>query len=171
MGSSSHIDREVVCTFGIKPEDERPKAGFIETQTELEETMTLDESIEAFLEAPVFAVAGASRNRAKYGNKVLRCYLQNGRRAIPINPGCTEVEGQPCYASLTEIPEPIESLSIITSPNVPERVVDEAIERGVKNIWMQPGAESASSIERAQSAGLNVISGGPCLLVVLGYRE
>jgi len=133
--------------------------------------VTLDESIEAFLAAPVFAVAAASKNRAKYGNKVLRCYLQNGRRAIPINPGCTEVEGQACHASLSGIPEGIESLSIITSPRVTEGIVDEAIEKGVKNIWMQPGAESPSAIERAQSAGLNVISGGPCVLVVLGFRE
>jgi uncharacterized protein len=128
-------------------------------------------AIDTFLSAPVFAVAGASRNRAKYGNKVLRCYLQNDRRAIPLNPGCTEVEGQPCYASIKDVPEPVESLSIITSPSVTDQVVSDAIEADVKNIWMQPGAESQAAIEQAEAAGLNVIAGGPCLLVVLGYHE
>ena len=59
--------------------------------------MDIQTAIERFLKAQVFAVTGASQNRKKYGNKVLRCYLQNDRRAIPINPGCSEVEGQTCY--------------------------------------------------------------------------
>ena len=52
-----------------------------------------------------------------------------------------------------------------------ERIVEEAIAAGVRHLWMQPGAESAAAIERARAAGLNVIAGGPCLLVALGYRE
>ena len=133
--------------------------------------MDTETAIETFLTAPAFAVAGASQNRAKYGNKVLRCYLQNGRTAIPINPACSEVEGQTAYPSISAIPTPVESLSIITSPSVTESIVTEAIEAGIKNIWMQPGAESPVAISAAQSAGLNVIANGPCLLVVLGYHE
>lgn len=52
-----------------------------------------------------------------------------------------------------------------------EVLVDEAIKCGVKNIWMQPGAESRAAVQKAKDAGLNVIYGGPCLLVVLGYHE
>jgi predicted CoA-binding protein len=54
---------------------------------------------------------------------------------------------------------------------VTEKIVKEAIESGVKNIWMQPGAESATAVKEAEDAGLNVIHGGACLLVVLGYHE
>jgi len=133
--------------------------------------MEVQTAIDTFLSAPAFAVAGASRNRAKYGNKVLRCYLQNNRRAFPINPGCSEVEGQSCYPSIGSVPESIKSLSVITSPDVTERIVDQAIESGVENIWMQPGAESVQAIDRARSAGLNVIAGGPCVLVVLGFKD
>jgi predicted CoA-binding protein len=53
---------------------------------------------------------------------------------------------------------------------VTDKVVDDAIAAGVKNIWMQPGAESPRAISKAKEAGLNVIYGGACLLVVLGYR-
>jgi predicted CoA-binding protein len=133
--------------------------------------MDTQTAIDTFLQAPAFAVAGASRNREKYGNKVLRCYLQNDRRAIPINPGCKEVEGQTCYPSIEAIPKKIKSLSVITSPSVTEQIVDDAIEAGVENIWMQPGAENALAVSNAESAGINVIAGGPCVLVVLGYHE
>jgi predicted CoA-binding protein len=127
--------------------------------------------INQFLAAPKFAVAGASSNRHKYGNKVLRCYMQNNRQAIPINPTEGEVEGLITYPSLLDLPEPVESVSIITPPAVTEKVVDDAIKAGVKHLWMQPGAESRAAIKRAEDAGLNVIYGGACVLVVLGYHE
>ena len=133
--------------------------------------MDIQRAIDQFLSAPVLAVAGASQNRSKYGNKVLRCYLQNGRKAIPVNPGCHTVEDQPCFASLSDINEPIQSLSVITSPHITDGIVSEAIEKGIPNIWMQPGAESITAVELARAAGLNVISGGPCVFVVLGYSE
>lgn len=125
---------------------------------------------ETFLSATSFGVAGASSNRQKYGNKVLRCYLQHNRMAIPIHPNEQQIEKQQAYASLADAPT-IESLSIITPPAVTEQIVDQAIAAGVKNLWMQPGAESAAAIKRAEDAGLIVIAGGPCLLVVLGFRE
>lgn len=125
---------------------------------------------ETFLAASTFGVAGASSNRSKYGNKVLRCYLQNGKKAIPIHPSESDVEGQETYASISDAPS-IESLSIITPPAVTEKIVDEAIAAGIKHLWMQPGAESDRAIENAKQAGLTVIAGGPCVLVVLGFRE
>ncbi|MCC7529949.1 MAG: CoA-binding protein [Candidatus Melainabacteria bacterium] len=132
---------------------------------------TEGEKIKQFLAAPYFAVAGASSNRHKYGNKVLRCYLQNSRRAVPINPNEGEVEGLISYHSLRQLSEPVESVSIITPPSVTEKIVDDAIQAGAKHLWMQPGAESRKAIERAEAAGLNVIHGGACVLVVLGYFD
>ena len=52
--------------------------------------MTIPERIDEFLKGKVFGVIGASRDRAKYGNKILRCYLQHGLTAYPINPKETE---------------------------------------------------------------------------------
>jgi uncharacterized protein len=127
--------------------------------------------IEEFLAQKRFAVVGASSDRAKYGNKVLRCYLQHGRDAIPVNPKDGEVEGRTAYRSLSEIPEPPQAVSIITPPKVTETVVEEAGKLGIRHIWMQPGAESDAAVARARRLGMNVIAGGPCLLVVLGFRE
>lgn len=132
--------------------------------------MTTKNEIEAFLQAETFGVVGASNDRHKYGNKVLRGYLQNGMPAVPIHPSESLVEGQKAYARLAEAPA-IEAISIITPPPVTESIVDTAIETGVKRIWMQPGAESKTAIERATEAGLQVIAGGPCILVALRFRE
>ena len=133
-------------------------------------TQTAD-PIERFLRSRAYGVVGASPRRHKYGNKVLRCYQQNGRRAIPVNPREPEVEGVACVASVLDLPDDVKSISVITPPAVTERVVQEAIRKGIENVWMQPGAESEASVEACRNAGINVIADGSCVLVVLGYRE
>ncbi|MGW8313147.1 MAG: CoA-binding protein [Desulfuromonadales bacterium] len=133
--------------------------------------MTIPERIEAFLDAKAFGVVGASAKPYKYGNKVLRCYLQNHRPVVPVNPHEKSIEGLDCVPSVLELPGQVSSISIITPPDVTEQVVARAIDKGIRNIWMQPGAESAQAIEACEQAGINVIADGSCLLVVLGYRE
>ena len=56
--------------------------------------MNMPELIDIFLDAEAYGVVGASANRDKYGNKVLRCYIQNGYRVIPVNPKEKEIEGK-----------------------------------------------------------------------------
>jgi uncharacterized protein len=124
-----------------------------------------------FLESAAYGVVGASPRRHKYGNKVLRCYQQNGRRAIPVNPREQQIEGVACVASVLDLPDDVQSLSIITPPQVTERVVEQAIQKGIRHVWMQPGAESERAVSACLAAGINVIADGSCVLVVLGYRE
>ena len=133
--------------------------------------MNLDEKIQAFLRSGPFAVVGASTDRTKYGNKVFRCYLQHDRKAYPVHPKATEVEGQPCYPSLRELPEPVRAASVITPPPMTERIVEDAHTAGVEFLWMQPGAESPAAVARAEELGMAVIAGGPCLLVTLGFKD
>lgn len=133
--------------------------------------MDVQERIREFLAQERFAVAGASADREKYGNKCLRCYLQHGRDAVAIHPKLTEVEGVPAYARLADVPRTPEALSIITPPPITERLVEEAAAIGVRHVWMQPGAESEAAVRRAEELGLSVIAGGPCLLVALGFRD
>ena len=127
--------------------------------------------IQRFLSARNFAVAGASPDRKKYGNKVLRALIQHEKEVVAIHPMATNVEGVRTFKSLRDLPEPVESLSIITPPAVTEKIVAEAVELGVETIWMQPGAESDAAIELARKNGSVVIAGGPCLLVAIGYHE
>ena len=111
--------------------------------------MTIQEKINEFLAGTPHAVVGASTDRAKYGNKVLRAYLQNGREVFPVNPNSEEVEGLASFPDLASLPRPVHGISLITRPEVTERIVQEAAGLGIRNIWMQPGAESEKAVERA----------------------
>jgi predicted CoA-binding protein len=133
--------------------------------------MELSDRIRAFLAGSVFAVVGASADRTKYGNKVLRAYLQNGLQVFPVNPRQAEIEGLRAYPDLAALPGPVHGLSIVTPPAVTERIVEDAAAAGIRHVWMQPGAESAAALQRAEELGLNTIGGGPCVLVTLHYRE
>jgi predicted CoA-binding protein len=129
------------------------------------------EKIRAFLDAGPFAVVGASADRSKYGNKVLRCYMQHDLKAYPVHPKASEVEGQPCFPSLRELPEPVRAASVITPPPMTESVVEDARASGVEFLWMQPGAESPAAVARAEELGMTVIAAGPCVLVTLGFKD
>jgi predicted CoA-binding protein len=131
----------------------------------------MKKEIEEFLKATAFGVVGASADRHKYGNRVLRCYQQHGLRAIPVNPGEAEIEGVKCVASVADLPAEVTSISMITPPRITEQVVIQAAAKGIKNIWMQPGAESPQAIALCREQGINVIADGSCILVVLGYRD
>jgi len=128
-------------------------------------------NIEQFFSSPAFAVVGASSNRKKYGNKVLRTYLQHAKKVYPVNPNEKIVEGVSCYPDLQSLPDSVKSISIITPPAVTEKIVQQAIAKKIENIWMQPGAESKAAIQACEQHGINVIAQGPCILVELGFEE
>jgi len=128
-------------------------------------------NIEEFLKVSTFAVAGASRDRSKYGNKVFLAIAASGRTVYPLNPTAPEVEGATAYALIAVLPAVPESLSIVTPPHVTREVIQQAIAAGVKNIWMQPGAEDTQASQAARDAGLNVIDDGSCILVSLSIER
>lgn len=127
--------------------------------------------IEQFFSSKAYAVIGASINRAKFGNKVLRCYLQHYLTVYPINPIDDFIEGLSCLKELADLPESVKSISIVTPPEITEIIVEQAIKKGIHNIWMQPGAESDAAIEICLKNNLNLIANGPCILVELGFSE
>jgi len=132
--------------------------------------MVTDEQFDKFFASKAFGVIGASANRDKYGNKVLRVYLQHGKKAIPVNPKEKEIEGIPCVAVIPDLPSEVKSISVITPPAVTEQVVEMAIAKGIENIWMQPGAESRAAVDTCRKNNINVIADGSCILVVLGFN-
>jgi predicted CoA-binding protein len=125
------------------------------------------DAINSFFAGKCFAVAGASSDRSKYGNIVFRALLESGRRVYPINPKGELIEGHPSFQSLSDLPEVPDSLSIVTPPEVTRRIVADAIALGIKNLWMQPGANDPLASESARATGAQVIDDGSCILVLL----
>lgn len=103
------------------------------------------------------AVVGISDKEDRPSNGVSRWLMRNSHLELYfVNPALTEVLGQPCYASLADIPEPIDMVDIFRKVSDIPAVVDEAIAIGAKSIWIQLGLVDEASAARAVSAGLDV---------------
>ena len=81
------------------------------------------------------------------------------------------IEGVAAVPDIASLPDGVRGLSVITQPAITEQLVEQAAKKGIRRIWMQPGAESAEAIAKAERLGLSVIAGGPCVLVALHFRE
>ncbi|MFQ6041253.1 MAG: CoA-binding protein, partial [Candidatus Poribacteria bacterium] len=102
------------------------------------------------------AVVGLSANEDRDSNRFL---MAHGFRIIPVNPNHDEVLGQKCYPNLSAIPEDIdiEVVDIFRRPLAVPEIVDEAIQRGVKVVWMQEGVAHNDSADKAREQGLQVV--------------
>jgi len=114
----------------------------------------------------VVAVIGASNDRRKFGNRALRAYVEQGYTAIPINPGVPEVEGLKAYRSVLDVPGPIDMASFYVPPEVGEHLIDEMAQKGIGEVWLNPGAESDALVARARALRIQPIVA--CSIVALG---
>ncbi|OFW03657.1 MAG: CoA-binding protein [Acidobacteria bacterium RIFCSPLOWO2_02_FULL_68_18] len=112
------------------------------------------------------AVVGASSDRRKFGNKALRAFQEEGHRVIPINPHEAAVEGLPAYASVLDVPGPIDMATVYVQPEVGVRLLREFEQKGIPEIWVNPGADSPELLAEARRLKLNVITA--CSVVALG---
>lgn len=107
--------------------------------------------------AKTIAVVGLSSNpiRPSYG---VSEYMQSrGYRIIPVNPHETEVLGQRSYASLAEVPEPVDIVNVFRRSEFVPEVVDAAIEANARCVWLQEGVVHPSATRRAEDAGVLVV--------------
>jgi len=112
------------------------------------------------------AVIGASSDRRKYGNKALRAFRDQGYRVLAINPNEAEVEGLRTYASVLDVPDPIDMATFYVPPDVGEQVIGEVAQKGVGEVWFNPGSESDALVARARGLGLQPILA--CSIVAIG---
>lgn len=112
------------------------------------------------------AIVGASSNRDKYGNKALRSYRSSGHEVIPVNPNEPEVEGVKAYTKVSEVPGEIDRVLLYVPPKVGVAVLDDIAQKKVKEIYVNPGAESDELFKKAAELGLNTIFA--CAIVDIG---
>ena len=114
----------------------------------------------------IVAVIGASADRQKFGNRAVRAFREQGYTVIPINPHEGEVEGLHTFPSVLDVPGPIDMASFYVPPQIGERIIDEVAKKGIREIWLNPGAESDALIARARALGLAPIVA--CSIVAIG---
>lgn len=112
------------------------------------------------------AIIGASNDRAKYGNKAVRAYVQQGYTVYPVNPKETEVEGLAAYKSIADVPVRPERISVYVPAPVLLKLLPQIAEKGCDELWLNPGTESDAVLTEAERLGLTVIQA--CSIVDLG---
>jgi len=109
------------------------------------------------------AVVGLSPDPGKPSFEVA-AYLQRcGYRIIPVNPACQEILGERCYPTLADIPGEVEIVDVFRRAEFLPEVVEQAIAKGAKVVWMQEGIVNEAAATRAEGAGLAVVM-DRCLL-------
>jgi len=126
----------------------------------------MEDKIQNFIDSETFAVAGSFRNTSKYAYLIFSMLKTRGKKVYPVNPSCKEVDGEKCYPSILNIPGEVEAFSIVTPPSVTEKIVAEAKEKGIRKVWMQPGAESPEAVKFCRGNNISVIY-NTCLLVTV----
>jgi len=112
------------------------------------------------------AVIGASSNRAKFGNKALRAFEKQGYTVIPINPTEAEVEGHRAYKSVLDVPDAIDLATIYVPAPVGVKVMDDLAKKGVPEVWLNPGADDRTVVDKAKALGLKTVQ--HCSIIAIG---
>ncbi len=124
----------------------------------------MEHNIKKILSSSSFAVAGSFRNKSKYAYQILLMLIKQEKKVWPVNPRGGIVEGIKCYKTVLDIEEDIEAISIVTPPAITEAIVEQCREKGIYNIWMQPGAESSKAINFCRQNEINLIYNA-CLII------
>ena len=121
-------------------------------------------NISEFLNAGKYAVAGVSRNPKKFGHIVYTTLRKKNMDVVPVNPNPLVIDGMEAFRSVSDLPADISALIIVTQPEETLPVAREAINRGIKQIWIQQGAESRKVLEELEKENINLIT-KECILM------
>lgn len=113
--------------------------------------------IEQLLAMQTWAVVGLSGNRSRHAWGVAEFLQEQGRRVVPVHPSAVEVHGEQGYATLSEIPFPVDVVDCFVRSELAGPVVDEAIAIGAQGVWLQRDVIDVRAAERAEAAGLVVV--------------
>ena len=116
--------------------------------------MTIPEILQKY---KTIAVVGLSSSPYRASHGVSRYMQANGYRIIPVNPRESEVLGEKAYSSLDDVPEPFEIVDIFRRTEYVPDIVEAAIRKGAKVIWMQESVIHEAAAARARQAGLEVV--------------
>jgi predicted CoA-binding protein len=119
-----------------------------------------DDYLRSILESVrTIAVVGASPRPERPSHRVMAYLQRRGYRSIPVNPNAVggAINGERCYASLAEVPEPIDMVDVFRRTEAAGGVVDEAIAVGAKVVWMQLGVRDDAAAARAEARGIKIV--------------
>jgi predicted CoA-binding protein len=131
----------------------------------------LPPAVAAFLAGRRIVVAGVSRTGKAPANAILRRLRECGHEAIPVNPNAAEIDGEPCWPSVTAVPGDVHAVMIATAPAVALDVARAALDRGIRHLWFHRsfggGSVADDAVAECRRRGVEPIVGG-CPLMYCG---
>ena len=124
----------------------------------------MNQEIKKFIESRRLAIVGISHVERKFSNNAYRELKSRGYQVFGVNPSLTEIAGERCYKDLSSLSGQIDGAVICVSPEKVEPILREAASIGLRNIWLQQGAESKEAIRLGSELGLNLVV-GKCILM------
>ena len=114
-------------------------------------------SIRSFLETKEIAIAGVSRNPKKFGRMVYDHLKKREFKLYGMNPNTDSIDGDPCFHAVADLPANVNRLLVVTPKSQTFDVVQAAINRGIKSIWIQQSTETPEAIELARKNDVDLI--------------
>lgn len=115
---------------------------------------------------PTIAIIGASNDRAKFGNKAVRAFVQQGYEVFPVNPKEEIIEGLRAFKSIADVPVRPDKISAYLPPAILLKLLPDIAAKGCDEFWLNPGTESDEVLAEAERLGLNVVQA--CSIVGVG---
>ena len=110
-------------------------------------------------------VLGATPKPDRFAYRAMKMLQTHGHRAVPVNPAFSEILGERCYKSISDVPEPIDTVTMYLGAARSEPLIEEIIQAKPRRIIFNPGAENAHLAAEAEADGIEVVEG--CTLVML----
>ena len=120
-------------------------------------------TIKNFVDTKKLAIVGVSRDPMKWGHSLFREITKKGYTVLPVNPETNEIEGKPCFKSVSDLPEKIDNVIITIPGDKVLPVLDQCVKAGVKRVWLHQGAGtgaySAEAKEFCKKNNLGLVYG------------
>ena len=123
----------------------------------MEKDLHTDDQIRKFYSLKNIAVVGMSKNPEKAAYYVPKYLADNGYHIMPVNPTTDEIMGKKCYHEIGEVNESIDIVDVFRPSDQILPVVEEAIKKKPKVIWLQEGIHNQEAEELARKAGIEVV--------------
>ncbi len=124
----------------------------------------MNQQIQDFIEGKRIAIVGVSRDDKKFGNTIYTELKRRGYQVFIVHPEAKEIGGEACYPNLAALQGQVDGAVICVSPRQAEKALRESVAAGIKNIWLQQGAESPQVLGAAKELGVTPVS-GKCILM------
>ena len=113
--------------------------------------------INDFLEPRKMAIIGVSRNVKKFGGAVFKELKEKGFDLYPVNPNADDIQGIKCYKSVTDLPEDVKHILILTPAKETEQVATDCVRMGAKMVWIQQKSDTPKAVKVIEDAGIPLI--------------